>query len=197
MEEELRKCLSGEWYNCHNSIFIRYKQTIRQLLQKYNSLGYNQKSEKKTVLKEMFEYVGENVSIGSPFICDYGCNISIGNNVSINTNCVFLDCNKIKIEDNVLIGPSVQLYTVSHPVELTDRLTPNWKSDSEEFFCRTYSLPIKIGAGSWIGGGTIILPGITIGEGAVIGAGSVVTKDIPSNCVAVGNPCRIIRNINY
>ena len=95
-----------------------------------------------------------------------------------------------------MIASNVQIYTATHPVELADRLTPDWDPESGEYFCRTYALPVKIGSGCWIGGGAIILPGVTIGDGTVIGAGSVVTKDIPANCVAVGNPCRVIRSIN-
>ena len=196
MKNELEKCLAGEWYDCHNPIFLEYKDTARRLLKKYNSLEFNQKKEKTEVLKKLFSSIGENVSVGLPFICDYGCNISMGNNVSVNMNCTFVDCNKISIGNNVLIASNVQIYTATHPVELADRLTPNWSMESGEYFCRTYALPVTIEDGCWIGGGVIILPGVTIGKGTVIGAGSVVTKDIPPNCVAVGNPCRVIRKIN-
>jgi maltose O-acetyltransferase len=196
MQTELEKCLAGECYNCHDSIFLEYKQKSRVLLREYNSLEYNQKGRKTEILRELFESIGENVSVGQPFICDYGCNISLGTNVSVNMNCTFVDCNKITIGNNVLISSNVQMYTSTHPVELADRLTPNWSLESGEYFCRTYALPIAIGDGCWIGGGVIILPGVTIGNGAVIGAGSVVTKDIPADCVAVGNPCRVIRKIN-
>lgn len=196
MKNELEKCLAGEWYDCHNPIFLEYKDTARRLLKEYNSLEYNQKKEKTEVLKKLFNSIGENVSVGLPFICDYGCNISLGSNVSINMNCTFVDCNKITIGSNVLIASNVQIYTATHPVELADRLTPNWNMESDEYFCRTYALPVTIEDGCWIGGGVIILPGVTIGRGTVIGAGSVVTKDIPDNCVAVGNPCRVIRQIN-
>ena len=93
-------------------------------------------------------------------------------------------------------GFYVKLYTATHPIELAERLTPDWNEESGEYFCRTYALPIKIGNGCWLGGGVIVLPGVTIGDGSVIGAGSVVTKDIPENSLAVGNPCRVIRKIN-
>ena len=140
--------------------------------------------------------MGTNVSVGVPFICDYGRNIYVGSNVSVNMNCTFVDCNRIDIGSNVLIASNVQLYTATHPVELSQRLTPDWNPESGEYFCRTYARPIKIGNGCWLGGGVIILPGVTIGDGCVIGGGSVVTKDIPPNSLAVGNPCRVIRKIN-
>ena len=193
---ELEKCMAGEWYDCHDAVFLEYKNEARNLLSQYNSFSYNQKTEKTEVLKQLFGSMGTNVSVGLPFICDYGKNIHIGTNVSINMNCTFVDCNKIEIGNNVLIASNVQIYTATHPVELSDRLTPNWNPDSGEYFCRTYALPVKIGNGCWIGGGVIILPGVSIGDGTVIGAGSVVIKDIPANCVAVGNPCRVIRKIN-
>lgn len=193
---ELEKCMAGELYDCHNEIFLEYKNNARKLLAQYNSFSYNQKKEKTEVLKQLFGSMGANVSVGLPFLCDYGKNIHIGTNVSINMNCTFVDCNKIEIGNNVLIASNVQIYTATHPVELAERLAPDWTPESKEYFCRTYALPVKIGNGCWICGGVIILPGVTIGDGTVIGAGSVVTKDIPANCVAVGNPCRVIRKIN-
>lgn len=193
---ELEKCIAGEIYDCHNEIFLYLKEEARRLLREYNALKYEQKGEKREILNQLFNQIGTNVSVGQPFLCDYGMNISLGNNVSINMNCTFVDCNKIEIGDNVLIASNVQLYTATHPVELSERLTPDWNSETGEYFCRTYALPIKIGNGCWLGGGVIVLPGVTIGNGSVIGAGSVVTKDIPENSLAVGNPCRVIRKIN-
>ena len=99
------------------------------------------------MLKQLFGSMGENVSVGLPFICDYGRNIHIGTNVSVNMNCTFVDCNKIEIWDNVLIASNVQIYTATHPVELSDGITPDWDPDSGEYFCRTYALPVKIGNG--------------------------------------------------
>lgn len=193
---ELEKCMAGEYYDCHDEIFLDFKAHARELLKEYNTLAYGQKEKKTDILKQLFGAVGSNVSVGLPFICDYGRNIYIGDNVSINMNCTFVDCNKITIGDNVLIASNVQIYTATHPVELSERLTPNWRPETGQYFCRTYALPIQIGNGCWLGGGVIVLPGVTIGDGSVIGAGSVVTKDIPENSLAVGNPCRVIRNIN-
>lgn len=193
---ELEKCLAGQNYDCHNEIFLSYKKEARDLLQQYHSLAYDKKREKYDILGKLFGKVGTNVSVGTPFLCDYGRNIEIGNNVSINMNCTFVDCNKISIGNNVLIASNVQIYTATHPVELNERLTSDWNPESGEYFCRTFALPVTIGNGCWIGGGAIILPGVSIGDGSVIGAGSVVTKNIPENSLAVGNPCRVIRKIN-
>lgn len=193
---ELEKCLAGQNYNCHDKIFLELKRNARELLTGYNRLSYNQKAEKYEVLQELFGGIGTNVSVGSPFLCDYGKHIFIGSNVSVNMNCTFVDCNTIKIGNNVLIASNVQLYTAAHPVELSERVIEDWQPESGTYFCQTYALPIKIEDGCWLGGGVIVLPGVTIGSGTVIGAGSVVTKDIPANCVAAGNPCRVIRKIN-
>lgn len=194
---ELEKCMAGMNYNCHDKIFLEFKQKSRELLSVYNKLPYESKKEKYSVLKQLFGSIGESVTVGSPFLCDYGRNIHIGNHVSINMNCTFVDCNTITIGCNVLISSNVQMYTSTHPVEASERIIPDWTSDSGIYFCNTYALPIEIGNNCWIGGGVIVLPGVKIGDGTVIGAGSVVTKNIPSNCVAAGNPCRIIRTINH
>ena len=105
---ELEKCMTGEYYNCHDKIFLDIKSHARTLLQKYNALTYEQKAEKINILKQLFGGIGTNVSVGLPFICDYGRNIYVGNNVSVNMNCTFVDCNKITIGDNVLIASNVQ-----------------------------------------------------------------------------------------
>jgi acetyltransferase-like isoleucine patch superfamily enzyme len=196
MKTELEKCMAGEWYDCHDEVFLGYKNRVRELVMRYNAIPYNGKAERYQVLKTLLGSIGTNVSIGQPFICDYGCHIHIGDNVSVNMNCTFIDCHKITIGSRVLIASNVQIYTSAHPVELSERLNPDWRPDSKQYFCRTFARPITIEDGCWIGGGVIILPGVTIGSGSVVGAGSVVTKDIPPNSLAVGNPCRIVRKIN-
>ncbi len=159
MNDELRKCLSGEWYNCHAPVFIEFKKKTHRLLLKYNALPYECRDERLTVLKEMFGSIGEKVSVSSPFVCDYGCNIHIGNNVSINTGCTLVDCNKITIGNNVLIAPNVQIYTATHPIELNERLTPVETPDGTECVRHTYALPVTIEDGCWIGGGAISCQG--------------------------------------
>ncbi len=194
---ELEKCMAGEYYDCHDEIFLKFKSRARKLVKTYNSLDYEQKAEKDSILRQLFGSIGTNVSVGVPFTCDYGRNIYIGDHVSVNMNCTFVDCNQITIGNHVLIASNVQLYTATHPVELSERVIQDWDAQSRQYFCRTYALPIKIGNGCWLGGGVIVLPGVTIGDGCVIGAGSVVTKDIPKNSLAVGNPCRVVRSINH
>lgn len=196
MKTEMEKCLAGEWYDCHHPVFLDLKSRTHKLLMRYNSLPYDQKGERYDVLKEMFGSIGTKVSVANPFICDYGCNINIGNNVTINMGCTFVDCNKITIGNNVLIAPNVQIYTATHPVDLNERLAPVETEEGVGYIRRTYALPVTIEDGCWIGGGVVILPGITIGKGCVVGAGSVVTKNIPPDSLAVGNPCSVIRKIN-
>ena len=143
--DELEKCMAGEYYECHDEVFLEFKGTARRLLAQYHALAYEQKKEKTEILRKLFGGMGTNVSVGVPFICDYGRNIYVGSNVSVNMNCTFVDCNRIDIGSNVLIASNVQLYTATHPVELSQRLTPDWNPESGEYFCRTYARPIKIG----------------------------------------------------
>ena len=124
MKTEMEKCLAGEWYDCHAPVFLELKGKTHRLLMRYNSLSYEQKEEKYAILKEMFGSIGTEVSVGHSFLCDYGCNIHIGDNVTVNIGCVFVDCNKITVGNNVLIAPNVQIYTATHPIDLNERLTP-------------------------------------------------------------------------
>ena len=127
-------------------------------------------------------------------IASTGSIFFIGDRVIINMNCTFVDNNRIDIGSDVLIAPNVQIYTATHSINVDERMVRDW-SEGEEI-CRTYALPVRIEDGVWIGGGTGILPGVTVGRNSVVGAGSVVTRDIPADCVAVGNPCRVIKRID-
>lgn len=164
----------------------------RRLTREYYLTDYKETEKKNQILTELLGKLGDNVAIDTPFYCDYGKNIFIGANVIININCTFVDNSKITIGNHVLIASNVQLYTASHPTAPEERLICDWQEKGCAWFS-TYSEPITIKDGAWLGGGVIVLPGVTIGENAVIGAGSVVTRSIPDNCVAVGNPCKPIR----
>ncbi len=163
----------------------------RALTKEYSQTKYDDLEKKYAILKELFGSIGKNVAIDVNFFCDFGSNIFIGDDVIINSNCTFIDNEKITIGSKVLIAPNVQIYTAYHPLLPEQRFIEK-KEDSNCYYT-TCADPVEIKDGVWIGGGVIILPGVTIGENSVIGAGSVVTRSIPENCVAVGNPCRVIK----
>lgn len=150
----------------------------------FNLLSPDEYSSVPQKLKEILGKTGENLFIAAPFHCDYGWNIEVGNNFSANYNLTILDVGKVTIGENVLMGPNVSIYTAGHPIHPVSR-----NSGYE------YGIPVSIGDNTWIGGSTVIMPGVSIGSNVVIGAGSVVTKDIPDWCIAVGNPCSVIRQI--
>ena len=196
MKTEIQKCLDGEIFNTSDSEIQSLIHRARALTKKYNLTASTERAERKEILSELFESIGSNVNIDTPFYCDYGKHISVGKNVIININCTFVDCNRIEIGNNVLIASNVQIYTATHSPNVNERLVADLDDNSEIPYFRTYALPVKIEDNVWIGGGVIILPGVTIGKNSVIGAGGIVTKSVPENCVAVGNPCRVIREIN-
>lgn len=165
----------------------------RELTREYYFTDYLDKDKRRSILQELLGGIGENVEIDTPFHCDYGKNIFIQNNVIININCTFVDNREIHIGNQVLIASNVQIYTAAHPIMPQDRYVQDWENEGTNFF-RTYASPVDIKDNVWIGGGCIILPGVTIGENSVIGAGSIVNRSIPANCVAAGNPCKVIRN---
>lgn len=191
---EKEKMLAGEAYNCGDEELLDRWHKAKALLKAYNNTDTTNTDELNKLLSELLGSKGKNVWIAQPFFCDYGENIHIGENTEINHNCVFLDCNRISIGNHVLIAPAVQLYTAYHPVRAAERLQKS-KDNNSMLFCISKSAPITIGNNVWIGGGSIILPGITIGNNVTIGAGSVVTTDLPENVLAVGNPCRIVRKL--
>ena len=186
---EKEKMLAGELYDCGDPELMEIWQKGKDLALKYNNLSYKDTKSQQKILSELLGFKGENVQITAPFYVDYGKFIHIGDNTEINMNCVFLDCNTITVGHHCLIAPNVQIYTAFHPLKASERFAfdSNWAV--------TRSAPVKIGNYCWIGGGSIILPGVEIGDGCVIGAGSVVTKSIPANSLAMGNPCRVSRSL--
>ena len=182
---EKEKMIKGELYNpMTDSELINDRQKIKELCHKYNQIPPSKPDERKNFIKKIFGKTGENICVESNFFCDYGYNIEAGDNFYINHNCVILDCAKVKFGANVLIGPNCGFYTALHPLDVKTRNL--WLESAK---------PISIGNNVWIGGNVTVLPGVTIGDNCVIGAGSVVVKDIPANSLAVGNPCKPVRNL--
>lgn len=184
MSREKDKMLSGELYKSFDAELLAERQRAKEIVFCYNSLQPSMIEERNELLKSLFGSVKGNFFIEPPFRCDYGCNIEIGENFYANYNLVILDCAKVTIGDNVLIGPNVGIYTAGHPLHFELR------NEEWEFAC-----PITIEDNVWIGGNVVLNPGVTVGRNSVVGSGSVVTKDIPANVVAAGNPCRVIREI--
>ena len=190
---EKEKMLAGELYDCADQELMELWHQGKNLIQKYNALDYSNKIEQMNILDALLGSRGKQVQITAPFYVDYGKFIFLGNNCEINMNCVFLDCNRIDIGNNVLIAPGVHIYTVFHPIRADERFTQSITGGFR--FALSKTAPVTIGNNVWIGGGSIILPGITIGDNVTIGAGSVVTHSVRSNVLACGNPCRIIKEI--
>lgn len=186
---EKERMLAGLRYNSRDPELLGRYHEVRELLGAFRQTSSKNDERKSEILKSLFGGVGKDVWIEAPFFCDYGEQIHIGNHVFINYNCVFLDSNTITIGDHVLIGPGVQIYTASHPLNADERI--NIKENS--YF--TTSKPVEIGRKCWIGGGSLIMPGISIGARTTIGAGSVVTKSMPADVFAAGNPCKVIRDL--
>jgi maltose O-acetyltransferase len=175
---ERERMLAGELYDASDPELVRARQRARARLADFNA------RPDPAVLRDLLGHVGVDAVIEPPFFCDYGENVSIGDNFYANSGCIFLDCAAIEMGDSVLLGPSVQLYAATHPTDAQLR--------RRGLEC---ARPISIGDDAWIGGGAIVLPGVSIGDRAVIGAGSVVTRDLPADVVAAGNPCRPLREL--
>lgn len=189
---EREKMLAGQLYDCGDAELLTQWHKAKNLAREYNQLDPTDAAAKDRILTELLGGRGANLWITAPFYVDYGNNIYFGNNCEVNMNCTFLDDSRIVIGDNALIAPNVQIYTAFHPTNAADRFGPQ-KEDGSFAFCKTQTAPVIIGNNVWIGGGAILLPGVHIGNNVVIGAGSVVTRDIPDNTVACGNPCRVVR----
>lgn len=182
---EKEKMLNGCYYNYMDPELVREREVVAELVFQFNMTAPSQMAKRESLIRQMLGSVGEGVAVEVPFHCDYGCNLYIGKNFFANKNFMVLDCAKVTIGDDVLIGPNVGIYTPNHALCSDERVNNMERSR-----------PVTIGDRVWIGGHTVILGNVTIGDDTVIGAGSVVTKDIPDGVVAFGNPCRVIREIN-
>lgn len=185
MKTEKEKAREGILYDANNDAeLLAERLAAADMTYELNRLRPSQVAEREAVIRRLLGRTGKNVSIVSPFYCDYGYNIETGENFFMNMNCVILDGAKVTFGDNVFVAPGCGFYTAGHPLDAERR-----NAGLE------YALPIRIGNNVWIGAQVCVLPGVTIGDNTVIGAGSVVTKDIPSGVLAAGNPCRVIRPI--
>lgn len=187
MESEKEKCRRGELYDAnYDAELLAERRTCKDICYEYNHLRPSLVSEREKLLRRLLGRVGESFLIEQPFYCDYGYNISLGENFYANVNCVILDGAPVNFGDNVFVAPNCGFYTAGHPLDV------DLRNDGLE-----YARPITIGNNVWIGAQVCVLPGVTIGDNCVIGAGSVVTHDIPAGSVAVGNPCRVLRKVYY
>jgi maltose O-acetyltransferase len=184
MKTEREKMLANELYLAADPELVSMTRKAQNLTHAFNLSLPAEIEKRREIVQQLFGAVGRKFEIRPPFYCDYGCHIYAQENLYINFDCVILDCNKVYLGRNVLLAPKVQIYTAYHPLDPETR-----KSGLE------LAAPIAIGDDVWIGGGAIICPGVTIGNNTTIGAGSVVTKDIPANVIAAGNPCRVIRDV--
>lgn len=183
---EYEKLHSGELYNPGDGEIMRFQLTRLELLYEYNATRPSESQKRQELLKQMFADIGDDCYIEPPLHANWGgYHVHFGNGVYANFNLTLVDDTHIYVGDHTMFGPNVTLATASHPV------LPELRMRGIQ-----YNLPIHIGENVWIGAGAIILPGITIGNNTVVGAGSVVTKDIPADMVAVGNPCKVLRPIN-
>jgi galactoside O-acetyltransferase len=182
---EKEKMLAGLLYDANfDNDLVGERTKCKDILFEYNNLAPSNITKQSEIIISLFGKTKGTFTITAPFYCDYGYNIEIGENFYTNHNCVILDAAKVKFGDNVFIAPLCGFYTAGHPVDAEQR------NKGLE-----YAYPITIGNNVWIGGGVHVMPGVTIGDNTVIGAGSIVTKDIPSDVIAVGNPCKVLRKI--
>ena len=183
MRTEREKMLAGELYDPLDPELVEARLRARDLLAVLNATRERDGLARLQMQTALFGSGGDTVWLQPPFYCDYGTNIHLGEKVFFNFNCVVLDVCEVRIGARTLFGPAVQIYAATHPLNAELRKT------------RELGSPVTIGSDVWVGGGAIILAGVTIGDRAVIGAGSVVTKDVPADVVAAGNPCRVVRAI--
>ena len=181
---ELEKMKAGELYDYADPEVRAAHVRAVELCDEYNETGRSETQKRESILRQLFGSLGKNPLVEKNIRIDYGFNVHAGDNFFVNYDCVFLDCAPITFGDNVFIGPQCGFYAVNHPLDAALR-----NSGVET------GIPITVGNNVWFGGSVTVCPGVTIGDNVVIGAGSVVVGDIPSDCVAVGNPARVVRRL--
>ena len=183
MSSEFEKMLAGELYDALDPELVQARDRARDLCQTLNATREGDREMRRQLLLQLFGKGGDTVSLQPPFFCDYGSNIELGEQVFFNFNCIVLDVCKVIIGDYSQFGSGVQILTPLHPLDAAQRRR------------QEYGAPVTIGSDVWVGSGAIILPGVTIGPRTVVGAGSVVSRSLPEGVLAVGNPCKVIREL--
>lgn len=181
---ELEKMLAGMLYRADDPTLIAMRTRARALFTRYNQTQNTDATQRADILRDLLGTMGSTIDIQPPFYCDYGTNIHLGTNVFINYNCTILDCGRVEIGDNVFVAPSVSFYAAHHPVIASERIKGPELAG-----------PIIIENNVWLGGGVILCSGVRVGANSTIGAGSIVTRSVPANVLAAGNPCRVIRSL--
>jgi maltose O-acetyltransferase len=184
MRSEKEKMLGGEPYDPLDPQLAAERRRARLLVKALNDTRDDEQEERARLIRELLPSAGQGVWIEPPFYCDYGTNITLGDRVFFNFNCVVLDVAPVRIGSGVLFGPAAQIYAATHPMSAAERRTGLEAGKA-----------VEIGDDVWVGGGAIICPGVRVGARSVVGAGSVVTRDIPAGVFAAGNPCRVIREV--
>ena len=190
---EKEKMIQGLLYDSSDPELAASRTRAQKITKEYNQTERPDKTLRYDLLKELFGHIGERCYIEPTFRCDYGYNISVGENFYMNYDCLLLDIAPITIGDNCMIAPGVHIYSATHPIPYKER---NEQMIAGKSICLEFGKPVTIGHNVWIGGRSVILPGVTIGDGAIIAAGSVVTKDVPANTIYGGNPAKLIRTID-
>lgn len=185
LKETLQRMRDGRVYYCNSEELMQKQLECMENIYDYNATRPSEQEKRASLLKKIFAEIGEDGYVEPPLRANWGINTHIGNHFYSNFNLTLVDDTDIYIGDNVLIGPNVVLATANHPVR------PDIRRKAAQ-----YNLPIHIGNNVWLGAGVIVVPGVSIGDNTVVGAGSIVTKDLPSDCVAFGNPCRVHRKIS-
>jgi maltose O-acetyltransferase len=184
MSEMKDRMLAGELYLSGDPELVADRERCADLMQQYNATGATQTDVRTQLLHRLLGRVGADVVVRPPVYFDYGSYTTIGARTFVNYGAAILDVGRIDIGDDVQIGPNVQLLTPTHPMDARERRA-GWEAQK----------PIVVASGVWLGGGVIVCPGVTIGEGSVVGAGAVVTRDVPAQVFAAGNPCRVVRDL--
>ena len=183
MTTEREKMIGGELYDALDPELVALRGRARNLCRELNATADSDQQRRTAILVELLGEGGDSVRLEPPFYCDYGSNIRLGKGIFFNFNCIVLDVCEVRVGDFTQFGPGVQILTPLHPMDAALRRS------------QEHGKPVEIGSDVWVGAGALILPGVRIGSRTVIGAGSVVTRDIPDDVFAVGNPCREIRAI--